>query len=137
MEEENLAATTDTEAQAKSIMPSFTVNDVQESTRFFEALGFAVEDRWEQNGALLGVMLKAGDVRIGLSQDDWKKGRDRAKGVGVRMYITTTENIDQLAGRARDAGITLDAEPHDTEWGSRAFEVTEPSGFKVTIASQP
>jgi hypothetical protein len=27
------------------------------------------------------------------------------------------------------------AEPHDTEWGSRAFEVAEPSGFKITISS--
>jgi hypothetical protein len=27
-------------------------------------------------------------------------------------------------------------EPHDTEWSTRAFEVTEPSGFKLTISSE-
>jgi uncharacterized glyoxalase superfamily protein PhnB len=30
----------------------------------------------------------------------------------------------------------LDAEPHDTPWGSRAFEVTDPSGFKLTISTE-
>jgi len=38
--------------------------------------------------------------------------------------------------RAKSAGITLNAEPHDTEWKSRAFEVTDPSGFLLTISSE-
>jgi hypothetical protein len=29
----------------------------------------------------------------------------------------------------------LDKEPHDTEWGSRVFDVTEPSGFQLTIGT--
>jgi hypothetical protein len=37
--------------------------------------------------------------------------------------------------RAKASGITLTTEPHDAEWGSRAFKVTEPSGFALTIAS--
>ena len=65
---------------ATSVMPTLTVDDVPRSLAFFEALGFEVEERWEEKRALLGVMLKAGDVRIGLSQDDGKKGRDRVKG---------------------------------------------------------
>ena len=81
-------------------------------------------------------MLKAGVARIGLSQDDWKKGRSRQKGVGMRVFIGTAQDIDGLAARARSAGIALDQEPHDTPWGSRAFEVTEPSGFKLTISSE-
>jgi hypothetical protein len=47
-----------------------------------QRLGFAVDERWEDNGMLLGVMMRAGKSQIGLSQDDWKKGRDRKKGVG-------------------------------------------------------
>jgi uncharacterized glyoxalase superfamily protein PhnB len=79
--------------------------------------------------------LEAGEAQIGLSQDDWKKGRDRQKGVGMRFFVGTTQNIDELAARAKQAGVTIGVEPHDTEWGSRAFEVTEPSGFKITISS--
>ena len=118
-------------------MPSLTVNDLQRSVDFFSALGFEVEDRWEQDGVLLGVMLRAGSVGLGLSQDDGKKGRDRVKGVGMRLYIEADDNIDEVAARGKAAGLALTREPHDTEWGTRAFEVTEPSGFLLTIASPP
>ncbi len=131
-----MATVLDTPLQAKSLAPSLTVNDLQQSISFFEGLGFGVEERWEHNGVLLGVMLRAGEARIGLSQDDWKKGRDRLKGVGMRIFIGTTQDVDRLAARAKEAGIALDREPHDTPWGSRAFEITEPSGFKMTISSE-
>ena len=131
-----MATTTDTALQVKELSPSFTVNDLQKSIRFFEGLGFTVDEKWEDGGTLLGVMLRAGQSRIGLNQDDWKKGRDREKGVGVRLMISTTQDIDQLAVRAKSSGIALDSEPQDTGWGSRAFEVTEPSGYKVTIYSE-
>jgi uncharacterized glyoxalase superfamily protein PhnB len=130
-------ATVLTPLQASSITPSMTVNDLQESIRFYEGLGFAVEERWEENGVLQGVMLIAGDQRIGLSQDDWKKGRDRVKGTGMSILIGTAQNVDELAARAKGAGITLDAEPHDTPWNARAFELTDPTGFKLTISTEP
>ena len=131
-----MATTLDTRLQAKTVSPTLTVNNLQQSITFFEGLGFGVEERWEEKGVLLGVMLRAGEARIGLSQDDWKKGRNRQKGEGMRIYVGTKQNVDQLAADARKAGIALDAEPHDTEWGSRAFEVTEPSGFRLTIGSE-
>ena len=131
-----MATATDARLQAKTVSPGLTVNNLQQSVAFFEGLGFGVEERWEEQGTLLGVMMRAGDARIGLSQDDWKKGRDRQKGIGMRIFVGTTQNIDQLASQAKQAGIKLDAEPHDTPWGSRAFEVTEPSGFKLTISSE-
>jgi uncharacterized glyoxalase superfamily protein PhnB len=131
-----MATATESTLQAKTISPNLTVNDLQQSIKFFEGLGFAVQDRWEEQGKLLGVMLRAGDASIGLSQDDWKKGRDRQKGVGMRVFIGTKQNIDQIASRAKTAGVKLDSEPHDTEWKTRAFEVTEPSGFKITISSE-
>ena len=120
---------------AKNVMPSLTVDDLERSISFFSGLGFAVDDRWEQDGKLLGVMLKAGALQLGLSQDDFKKGRDRVKGVGMRLYIEADENIDELAARAKGAGVTLASEPADTEWGTRAFDVKEPSGFLITISS--
>jgi len=124
-----------TPLRATSVMPSLTVNNVQQSLDFFSGLGFEVEDRWEDNGVLVGAMLKAGEARLGVSQDDGKKGSDRKKGVGMRIYIEVADDIDQVAARAKAGGIALASEPHDTEWGARAFEVTEPSGFALTIAS--
>ena len=131
-----MATTVDSTLQATGIMPSLTVNDLQRSITFYEGLGFGVGERWEENGVLLGVMLVAGSTHVGLSQDDWKKGRDRVKGQGLRLYLGTTQSIDEIAARAKAAGIKLDSEPHDTDWGSRAFEVTDPSGFQLTISTE-
>ena len=130
-------ATTQEALQISAIVPNVTVDDLQKSIAFYEALGFTVDERWEENGKLLGVMLRAGKSQIGLSQDDWKKGRDRKKGIGMRLSFSTTQNVDQIAARAKGAGIQLKSEPHDTEWKSRAFEVTDPSGFMLTIFSEP
>jgi uncharacterized glyoxalase superfamily protein PhnB len=129
-------ATTQAALEIGAILPSLTVDDLQKSIAFYEALGFTIDERWEEKGTLTGVMLRAGKTQLGLSQDDWKKGRDRKKGVGMRMYLSTTQNVDEIAARARAAGVRLNAEPHDTEWKSRAFEVTDPSGFLLTISSE-
>jgi hypothetical protein len=37
----------------------------------------------EDKGVLEGVTPRAGEARIGLTQDDWTQGRDLKKGVGV------------------------------------------------------
>jgi len=63
--------------QGTGIMPSLTVNNLKESESFFTALGFEIEDRWEDNGVLMGLMIKGGNARLGLAQDDGKKGLDR------------------------------------------------------------
>ena len=129
-------ATTQEAVQISAIVPTLTVDDLQKSISFYEALGFTIDERWEDKGTLRGVMLRAGRTEIGLNQDDWKKGRDRKKGIGVRLSIATTPgHVDEIARRARNAGITLTSEPHDTEWKSRAFEVIDPSGFLLTIFS--
>jgi uncharacterized glyoxalase superfamily protein PhnB len=121
---------------AKSIMPGLTVDDLAKSIAFYEALGFSVKDRWEDNGTLLGVMVQAGKLQLGLNQDDWKKGRDRQKGIGTRLNIETTQSIDAIAARAKAAGVKLDVEPFDTPWKTRQFELTDPSGFKLTVSSE-
>src|SRR5688572_32738019 len=129
-------STTQEALQISAIVPSFTVDDLQKSITFYETLGFTVDERWEENGTLLGVMLRAGKSQIGLNQDDWKKGRDRKKGIGMRLFMSTTRDVDAIATGARSAGIALTSEPHDTEWNTRAFEVIDPSGFVWTIGSE-
>ena len=128
-------ATAQQTLQISAIVPSLTVDDLQKSLTFYEALGFTVDEKWEDNGTLLGVMLRAGKTQIGLNQDDGKRGRDRTKGIGMRLSMSTTQNVDEIAARAKGAGIQLKSEPHDTEWKSRAFEVIDPSGFVLTIFS--
>jgi predicted enzyme related to lactoylglutathione lyase len=129
-------ATTQEAQQVSTLALNLTVDDLQKSIKFYEALGFVVDERWEEAGTLLGVTMRAGKNQIGLNQDDWKKGRDRKKGVGVRLFVTTPK-VDEVAKRAKSGGIALISEPHDTEWkNSRAFEVADPSGFLLTVISE-
>jgi lactoylglutathione lyase len=115
--------------------PSFTVDDVQKSLAFYrDVLGFTVDQRWEGDGVLQGVELKAGDVLFMLAQDDWKKGRDRKKGVGFRLYCSTVQDVDVLAERIRRAGGQILEGPRDEPWGARAFTIEDPDGFKITIS---
>ena len=130
-------ATTQDSVQISAILPTLTVDDLQKSIAFYEAFGFTIGERWEDQGTLQGVMMRAGKTEIGLNQDDWKKGRDRQKGIGVRLAIQAVSgSVDDIAKRAKEAGITLKSEPRDTEWNSRAFEVVDPTGFVLTIFSE-
>ena len=54
----------------------------------------------------------------------------------MRLSISTPGNVDEIAKRAKNAGISLISEPRDTEWKSRAFEVSDPSGFLLTVYSE-
>jgi uncharacterized glyoxalase superfamily protein PhnB len=121
----------------RSAGPSFTVNDIHKSLPFYrDVLGFTVGERWEENGQLTGVELVAGSVVFWLGQDDWKKGRDRVKGQGFRMYCATSQDIDALAARVRAGGGTIVDEPRNEPWGGRAFGVRDPDGFTITFASR-
>ena len=74
---------TDTDSgttKLKQVMPSLTVGDIEASLAYYEGiLGFTVLERWENDGALLGASVAAGDVSLMLGQDDWAQGRDRQK----------------------------------------------------------
>src|SRR5258706_12858497 len=88
-----------------SVAPSLTVNDLGKSLPWYrDVLGFRVTERWERNGVLQGAELGAGDMRFMIGQDDWKKGRNRKKGAGFRLYCETTQNIDTLAAELRPRG---------------------------------
>ncbi len=69
-----------TTLQGTSIMPSLTVNNLKESEKFFTALGFEIEDRWEDEGVLMGLMLKGGNARLGLCSGRWQEGHEPRQG---------------------------------------------------------
>jgi uncharacterized glyoxalase superfamily protein PhnB len=118
----------------RTTTPSLTVNDLARSMKFYtEALGFVVGERWTDGTTLRGVMLKAGGCEVGLSQDDWAKGRDRQKGVGFRVWCQTAQDVDALAARLSAAGATLTDGPKDEPWGGRSISFDDPDGFHFTI----
>lgn len=118
--------------RVRAFTPSLTVDDLDASLRFYvDGLGFTVHERWEDEGKLMGVMLVAGACHLGLSQDDWAKGRDRTKGVGCRVWAETAQDLGALAARMQEHGI--ETEGPKEEYGTRTLSVTDPDGFHLTF----
>ena len=82
----------------------------------------------------MGMSLRAGAVSFMIGQDDWKKGRDRKKGEGFRIFCMTKGSVDDLAKRIQGKGGRFDQGPTDQPWGFRDITLTDPDGFKLTIA---
>lgn len=120
----------------KAIAPSLTVDDVAASLAFYrDVVGLHEKETWEEDGRLVGAELVAGSQTLMLAQDDWKKGRDRVKGQGMRFYFLTTQNVDDLADAIRARGGALASEPADQPWGARSFDLEDPDGFRITISA--
>jgi lactoylglutathione lyase len=120
--------------RARAASPSLTVNDLARSLAWYrDILGFTVKDTWKEGERVIGYEVVAGKTSIMLGQDDFAQGRDRRKGVGMRFYLATVQNVDDLAGRIKAKGGVLDHEPKDMPWGSRLFTVTDPDGFRYSI----
>jgi uncharacterized glyoxalase superfamily protein PhnB len=120
---------------AQDLGASLTVADVRRSLAWYrDVLGFSLDREHERDGKLIAVSLRAGEVRILLTQEDGAKGVDRVKGQGFSLQITTTQDIDSIATNAKRAGATLDSEPADA-WGVRVFRLRDPDGFRLVFSS--
>lgn len=127
---------TGTALNAQDANVALTVNDIQKSIDFYtKGLGFEIVHKMDRDGKLQYVAMRAGNAQIGLGQDDFAKGKDRKKGVGLRIWINTTQDVTAIAARAKSAGIKLDAEPAKLPWGPMAFAVTDPDGFLLSITN--
>jgi uncharacterized glyoxalase superfamily protein PhnB len=121
----------------RSVSPGLTVGDIQKSIAWYrDVAAFHVGELWKgPDGTVRGAEVMAGAARFFLGQDDWAQGRDRKKGVGFRLHLTTAQSVDEIAKGIKQRGGKLDTEPADTPWGTRAFQMTDPDGFKLTISS--
>jgi uncharacterized glyoxalase superfamily protein PhnB len=122
--------------RGRALSASLTVKDLEKSLAWYrDVLGFTVDQKYEREGKLRAVSLKAGAVRILIGQDDGAKGSDRVKGEGFSLQITTAQNVDDVATRIKERGGTLESEPADA-WGARVFRLRDPDGFKFVISSE-
>ena len=89
----------------RSISPALTVGDIDASLAWYrDVVGFHVKETWEHEGKVGGVSLVAGAAHLILAQDDWAKGRDRAKGEGVPAPPRHERRRGRDRGENRGAG---------------------------------
>jgi uncharacterized glyoxalase superfamily protein PhnB len=117
---------------------SITCKNLEASIRFYqEAVGFAVAQKYEREGKVVGAIISAGDIRIVLNQDDGQLGWDRIKGQGFYLQINVpgAADVDSTAARIKAAGGTLLNEPADRPWGARMFQFKDLDGFKLGVST--
>lgn len=123
--------------QADSLEASLTVNNLERSVAWYcDALGFVVDKRHERDNRLIAVTLRAGAVRILLTQDDGGKGTERVKGEGISLQITTSQRAEDVAMRIKAHGTILDMEPTKTPWGVTVLRVRDMDGFRLALSSK-
>ena len=123
--------------RARALSVSLTVKDLEASVDWYcHAIGFVIDKRYERDETTSSVGIKAGNVKILLNQDDGAKGGDRSKGFGMSLYLSTVQDVDALAERIKAEGWSLDMEPTDTPWGTRALRVRDPDGFSLVVSTE-
>jgi lactoylglutathione lyase len=121
--------------RGESLQVSLTVNDLQASLHWYvDVVGFKADRRIERDGKLRGIALSAGGVRVTINQDDGAKGKNRPKGVGFSLQISTTQDVDELAQAIQRRGGALVTEPADMPWGARIFRLQDPDGVAWVIS---
>lgn len=122
---------------ANTLSASFTVDAIERSLAWYrDVLGFTVARRFERDGKLFAVSLRAGTVAVLLTQDDGARGSDRVKGAGVSLRLTTSQDIDDLANQIRENGGVFATEPRE-QMGVRMFRLRDPDGFMLVVTSEP
>src|SRR6266849_2722512 len=122
---------------ASELAASLTVKDLATSAAWYrDIVGFTIDRRHERDGRLLAVSLRAGQVRLLITQDDGARGLDRTKGVGFALQLSTPQDIDALAGSAGWATLrgndlnTANTLTRDHLWPLNAMGLScRPSGF--------
>ncbi|HWJ15985.1 MAG TPA: VOC family protein, partial [Gemmatimonadaceae bacterium] len=89
---------------AQSLEASLTTSDVARSREWYrDTLGFVVDREYERDGKVFAIAMRAGTVRILLTQDDGAKGEERRKGEGFSLQLTTSQDVDAIAAAAKHA----------------------------------
>ena len=107
------------------------VRDPQASKRFY-ADCFGMKVVWEPDPD--NVYLSSGPDNLALH-------RAEVGGPGaldhMGFIVDSREEVDRLAERFREQGVTLSAEPRDHRDGSRSFYCLDPDGLSIQVLYEP
>lgn len=117
--------------------------DVRAAISFLEgAFGLELTFAAEHDGAVVHAQLRAGSTRIFLSPDHdgdvyGMRSPLALNGTNQCVYLVVETDIDGHAARAAEAGATIVAAPHDTDYGGREYSCSDPEGHIWSIGTYP
>jgi lactoylglutathione lyase len=117
------------------LIPLLRVADLDRSIDFYEALGFRVEDDFEQEGWRLWARLRSGDAQLTLAlAGEPAHAHEHA---GQALLYLLTDDLDGLRGRLSEAGIAPG--PIEEQPGPgprRELRVEDPAGYAWMVAER-
>jgi lactoylglutathione lyase len=119
--------------------PVIFSRSVEETSAFYERLGFERHFQLPAEGSPGYVGLRRGSYEIAVVAREWPMQQyARAVGDGVRFEMFVyVDDVDECFRRVTDAGSTLLREPADMPWGERVAYVADPDGNPVALAARP
>src|SRR4029453_3980339 len=110
---------------------ALNVRDPQQSKRFY-ADCFGMDVVWEPDPD--NVYLSSGWDNLALH-----KAPPPAPGAldHLGFIVDSREEVDRMAARFRERGVTIAEEPRDHRDGSRSFYCLDPDGLRVQVLFEP
>jgi len=110
-------------------------SDLAASIAFYRLLGVDFPEEGEghieatlPSGARF--MLDSEDV-VKSFRPDW--AREIGNQISLAFQCTSPAEVDELYGRAKDAGFNAEKEPWDAFWGQRYAQLRDPDGVPVDL----
>ncbi|MGY1604521.1 VOC family protein [Geodermatophilus sp. SYSU D00815] len=108
--------------------------DLSRAVAFYELLGFSfppVEADTQHLEAEAGIRLMIDSAALieGMFGEEPRAGNTSA----FAVLCDSPAQVDEVAGRVRDAGHTVHLEPFDAPWGQRYATVADPDGYRVDL----
>ncbi|CAD6512095.1 hypothetical protein LMG27952_00558 [Paraburkholderia hiiakae] len=122
------------------LTPYLTVRDARVSMNFYRAaLGFAVRDSVEDDGALMHVEMTYHDQLIVMFAPEGAFGSTArtpksAQTVAPQSFYLYVDDVDAVYARALEAGAKSLSEPQDQFWGDRFAQVEDLDGYRWALA---
>lgn len=111
----------------RDAFPILHTRDLERLATFYcDELGFERGYRFPETGPTAFLVVKLGELAIGLTQSDE---------VGRTDFWYYTDDVDAAVARLREHGATVVEEPHDREWGERLASIRDPDGNLLHIGS--
>ena len=113
------------------------VADLTESTRFYEALGWAVhKDDDITFIQAAGIVIALWDRRL-LAEDSCVSDTGGWGGVTLAHNVSSPQQVDAVLAEARAAGATIGREGAQTFWGGYSGIFLDPDGHPWEVAHNP
>lgn len=117
--------------------PLLNVLDIDESTAFYEALGFAVRERWDGEAGRAWRSLACGDLRLMLNQTERaassaRRARPDYSDLVIYLYVEDAPTCWRALHAAGLEGRHVG--PQD--YGLDEVWLRDPDGYHVVVASE-